>query len=354
MLRHAHKQQVDCDWTFYCALGQPGPFAGEARALNAQVVPSRVPLGSKSAFVRSLRAELQAGRYDVLHSHHDLVTAVYWLAAAGLRLHRRILHVHNADDHVPMSSPLKQSLTREPLRRICLAAADRVVGNSNQTLNTFLHGRPRKPGRDVVLHYGVEAQPLHSIGSDRRALRHSLGLPEDALILLFAGRITPEKNPVFAVDVLAALRHMEPRAVAVFAGDGSLEPEVRAKARQYGLEGSVRFLGWRTDVADLMSGSDWFILPHPECPIEGFGLAVVEAQLAGLRLLISPGITDDPLLPRSSVARLPLDAGANAWASAAVGALQTPAPSRAEAAEDLAASPMQMDRALTRLMDLYG
>jgi glycosyltransferase involved in cell wall biosynthesis len=143
---------------------------------------------------------------------------------------------------------------------------------------------------------------------------------------------------------------MDPRAVAVFAGAGSQQPAVLKRARELGIENSVRMLGWRGDLPEIMSCSDWFILPHPEHPVEGFGLAVVEAQLAGLRMLLSRGIPDDPLLPTASVRRLPLTDGPNLWAKAAVELLRQPTPSRAAAIAALKESPMDMDRALEGLL----
>ena len=133
--------------------------------------------------------------------------------------------------------------------------------------------------------------------------------------------MTPEKNPVFAVDVLAALRRRLPGAVAVFAGAGDLEAAVRARADELGLSDAVRLIGWRDDIAEVMSASDWFVLPHPHAPMEGFGIAVVEAQLAGLRLLLSLGVSDAPILPGASCRRLSLDDGADAWGAAAARAL---------------------------------
>jgi len=181
-----------------------------------------------------------------------------------------------------------------------------------------------------------------------------LGLEEHSLILLFAGRLVPEKNPVFVVDVLAKLRDIEPRAVAVFAGAGSLEQHVLERARQLRVEASVRLLGWRNDLPEVMSCSDWFMLPHPEDPMEGFGLSVVEAQLAGLRLLLSRGIADDPLLPTACYRRLHLAGGSMVWAKAAVELLHEPAPSRAAAIVAVRESPMNMDRALEGLLKLHA
>jgi len=215
MLGHARRRGIDLDWTFLCTLGHQGVLDGEARALGARVIHSSVPIARKTAFVAALRGELRRGEYEVLHSHHDLVSAVYLLASAGIRIRRRIVHVHNADEGVLTPSRLKQRLFREPMRRVCLFMADRVVGISNHTLDTFLAGRARRPERDSVHYYGVDPAPFEKATADRARFRRACGLPDDALVLLFGGRLVPEKNPLFAVDVLAHLRRMEPRAIAV-------------------------------------------------------------------------------------------------------------------------------------------
>jgi glycosyltransferase involved in cell wall biosynthesis len=353
MLGHAREQGIDVDWTFYCALGQPGAMDEKARTLHARVIHSPVPIVKKAEFICALRAELRRGEYDVLHCHHDIVSAVYLLASSGMPI-RRIVHVHNADEAVLTASRLKQRLYREPMRRVCLLMADRVVGISNHTLDTFLAGRLRRPECDAVQYYGLDPTLFENAAADRAGFRRQWDLAEDALILLFGGRLVPEKNPVFAVDVLANLRRIEPRAVAVFVGAGSLEPDVLARARKLGVENSVRLLGWRNDLPETMSCSDWFILPHPEQTMEGFGLAVVEAQLAGLRMLLSRGIPDDPLLSTASFRRLTLSDGPQVWARAAMDLLRQPVPSRAAALAALRESPMNMDQALKGLLELHA
>ena len=353
MLRHARASGQAPDWTFYCALGRLGALDDEARALGARILYSPVTVSRKFAFARALRDEIRQGRYDVIHAHHDLVSGLYMAAAAGLPPALRLVHAHNADEIVLTPNPLKQALLRGPLRRMGLAMADRVVGISNHTLDTYLAGRPRRAGRDIVHYYGVDAAPFRDIAVDRRAFRHALGLADDALILLFGGRLVPEKNPAFALDVLAALRAREPRAVLVYAGAGSEEAAIAPRAAALGVADSVRLLGWRGDLPYVMAHADWFILPRPEHPMEGFGLAVVEAQLAGLRMLLSRGIPDDPLLPTASYRRLGLTEDPKAWAEAAVALLNERAPSREAALAALARSPFDMDTALAQLNQLH-
>ena len=354
MAAHARRCGIPIDWTFYCALGAPGSKDELAGDLGARIVHTPVPVGRKAAFVRALRSELRSGRYDVLHAHHDLVSGLYLAAAFGVPLRRRIVHVHNADEEVLTDDPLKKIILRPTLRRACLALADRIVGNSNRSLDTFLGGRPRRPGKDVVHYLGIDPSGFEAAKGDRKALRRSLGLTEDAPILLFAGRITPEKNPVFAVDVLAELRRRIPSAAGVFVGAGSLEDAVRLRASELGQTEAVRLLGWRDHVPEIMSACDWFILPHPEHPVEAFGIAVVEAQLAGLRMLLSLGILDDAMLPTAVYRRLPLSEAPEVWAQAALQLLEGPAPSRAEALAAHRRSPMDMDHALADLLELYA
>ena len=353
MLRHARGSGQAPDWTFYCALGRSGALDDEARSLGARILYSPVPVNRKIAFARALRDEIRKGGYDVIHAHHDLVSGLYMAAAAGLPPALRLVHAHNADEIVLTPNPLKQALLRGPLRRTGLAMADRVLGISNHTLDTYLAGRPRRAGRDVVHYYGVDPAPFRDIAVDRTAFRRALGLAEDALILLFGGRLVPEKNPLFAVDVLAALRAREPRAVLVYAGAGSEEAAIVPRAAALGVADSVRLLGWRGDLPHVMAHADWFILPRPEYPMEGFGLAVMEAQLAGLRMLLSCGIPDDPLLPTASYRRLGLSESPTIWADAALALLQEPAPSREAALAALARSPFDMDTALAHLNQLH-
>jgi glycosyltransferase involved in cell wall biosynthesis len=354
MLRFGREQGVAMDWTFYCTIGQPGRLDEEVRSLGARVLHSPVPIGDKFQFVRALRQELWQGHYDVLHCHHDLISAVYLVAALGIPIEQRIVHVHNADESVLTPNIVKGLLYPPILRKICLSRADRILAISNHTLDTFLAGRERRAGRDFVLYYGVDQSPFERARADRHTFRRQLGLRTDARLLLFAGRMVPEKNPIFAVDVLAEMRRLDQRVVGIFVGTGSLDAEIRAQADRCGLgDSTLRQLGWRDDVPEIMTCCDWFILPRPESPPEGFGLAVVEAQLAGLRLLLSRGIPDDPLLPRASFRRLGLSEGPRLWAKAAMDMLAGLAPSRTDASEDLKNSPMHMPRALGALLTLH-
>jgi glycosyltransferase involved in cell wall biosynthesis len=352
MLGYAAAIKLPLDWTFYCTDGA-GILDEQARALGAKVVHSPVPIGAKLNFMRALRCHLCLGHYDVLHAHHDLVSAVYLVAGLRVPIHRRIVHVHNADESVLTPSIVKQAILRPTLRLFCLLLADRIAANSKHSLDVFLAGRKRRLKRDAVHYLGIDPEPLINAKPDRVALRRRHNFADDARIVLFAGRMVPEKNPIFAVDVIAAMRRIDTRVAGIFAGSGSLEQHVRGRIAALGLERSIKCLGWRSDIPELMASCDWFILPHPEYPPEGFGIAVVEAQLAGLRLLLSLGIAEEPLLPTASVRRLSLRKSPAEWAAAAF-ELWPAKPSRQAALRAFQASSMTLSHALGDLLQLHG
>ena len=167
MLKHGANNGCKLDWTFYCSLRVEGKLDGTARSHGGAVIYSPVPISRKFDFMRALRKEILRGEYEVLHCHHDLVSAIYLAAAIGTPLAKRIVHVHNADEAVPLGSAWKRRLLRGPMRRTCLALADKIVGISNHTLDTFLRGRPRRPGRDLVHYYGIDPQPFLKASADR-------------------------------------------------------------------------------------------------------------------------------------------------------------------------------------------
>jgi len=121
----------------------------------------------------------------------------------------------------------------------------------------------------------------------RRLARQRLGLPQDAVIFGYLGRLSSEKR----VDVLieAFRQHLArpdaSNSVLVIAGEGSSRAKLEEQARLAGIGGQVRFVGWQTDPRDVFDLLDLFVLPSL---VEGFPLALMEAMSSGLACLAHP------------------------------------------------------------------
>lgn len=347
---YAQTTHPEIDWTFYCTLTEPGRLAKELAHHGATVVASPVPFGQTRLFLSALRSYVRTQQFDILHCHHDFLSGLYLWAALGLPVKQRWVHVHNTDESLPTPSRWKHRLLLEPLRQTCLRMADGIVGISEHVLNQFLRDRRRRPGRDVVRYYGVDVEPIRKAPHDPVSFRHALGLSENAKLLLFVGRMSPLKNPVFVVDVLAATLKYQPNAHALFVGEGVLTSDVLKRGEQLGVSNRIRTLGWRDDTAWIMKNSDVFVFPRPETPVEGLGLVVVESQACSLPMLTTSGICDDAIVDSRMVVRLPLDRGAELWAMHAVELLNV---ERSCDADTIAHSRFGMDNATRQLLALY-
>lgn len=358
MMRTARSAAIPLDWTFYCVLPHEGRNDTLARELGATVLHSPVEMVDTLVFMRALRRTLRAGHFDVLHCHHDIVSALYLIAAAGLPIRRRIVHAHNADLGVPTPNARKAAVLRQIMRHVCLAGSDCIVGISRHTLETMLGRGAQDTNCETVVYYGIDTAPYRKIRPDRVAVRRELNLPDDAQILLFAGRMVWYKNPLFVLDVLSRLRKSNPRAVAVFAGSGPLKGEVERVAEERGLSDRVRTLGWRNDTPALMQVADVFVFPRVETRtdgfgIEGLGLVVVEAQAAGLAAVVSHGIPQDAIVLDAQCHTLGLSEGAEHWAEITSKVLSGPRPQKDLAVAAIDSSRFSAANSLASLQRLH-
>lgn len=343
----------EIDWTFYSILGQAGKMDDAVRDLGGKIIYSPVPIKQKLQFIKALRGTLVTGGFEVLHSHHDVMSAVYFFASAGLPLKRRILHVHNTALALPTSNLLKRALLHGPMRQVCLHWADNVVGVSDAALDAFLKGKKHRPGRDLVIHCGIDMVPFHRKPPGRQKFLQSLGLPAESRVMLFAGRMIDYKNPCFVIDVLAQASKSDPAVCAVFAGSGPLEAAVLKKAAEHSLESRVRVMGWQENIPAVMQSCDLLIWPGLEEPKEGLGLAVVEAQAAGLPVLMSLNVPEEAVVVSELVEVLPLAAGVAAWADSVMVILNRARPDVAKSLAEVAQSSFTISRSAADIMALY-
>lgn len=128
---------------------------------------------------------------------------------------------------------------------------------------------------------GVDLEAYHPAdGSERTEARQRLGLEEDRVVAVFAGRLTAQKRVDLLLQAWATLpgRHpLEPLLLVL--GDGPQAAELAGLARALGVSRTVRFLGAVSDVAPFLHAGDLFVLPSRA---EGVSNGLLEAMASGL------------------------------------------------------------------------
>ena len=179
----------------------------------------------------------------------------------------------------------------------------------------------------------------------RQSLRKELGLSNEPVIICVA-RFRPEKNQQFLLPVLRSLLAERPDVVLLFAGDGPCEQAVRSDADSMGLQNHIRFLGLRSDVADLLSAADVFVLPSLW---EGMPVSVIEALACGLPCVVSDGCPEETT-SFEPVTALSLQASAKNWAEALQKAAACP---RYDLHDQLREAGFDIRTAARQLQDFY-
>ncbi len=142
-------------------------------------------------------------------------------------------------------------------------------------------------GDDVTVVYrGRGRERLGSPSPARRSgVRETLGIPERAPVVVTVGRQEYQKGHGHLLAAIPALRDQFPDLVVLIVGrEGHCTRDLQALVADLRIENLVRFLGHRTDVADLLSAADVFAFPSV---YEGLGGANLEAMAMGLPMVVS-------------------------------------------------------------------
>jgi glycosyltransferase involved in cell wall biosynthesis len=121
---------------------------------------------------------------------------------------------------------------------------------------------------------------------ERRGLRTRLGVSELAPLVLYVGRLAPEKELPSLLDAFARLLPRLSRALLVLVGEGPEREKLVNHARRLGIAAQVRFAGHQTigEVRQWLQAADVFVLVSSN---EGFACALVEAMAVGLPAVVS-------------------------------------------------------------------
>jgi D-inositol-3-phosphate glycosyltransferase len=260
-----------------------GPFEElDKNALPAQFCPFTFEvLRTEAAFA--------PGRYDLLHAH-------YWLSGQVAAVAKERWGVPLIQSMHTLGKVKNLALATgdcaEPAARIrgeaeVTAAADRLVANTDTEARQLVELYGADPWRVETVSPGVDLSVFRP--GPAAAARRRLGLPADAVVLVFAGRIQPLKGPDVVLRAAAHLLRSDPalagRLVVVLVG-GPSGSEVGAPGRLDGLADALGVAGHvrmeppcpQRELADWYRAATAVLVPSHS---ESFGLVALEAQACG-------------------------------------------------------------------------
>lgn len=280
----------------------------------------------KLDYIRNVNRILKNGDYDIAHSNMDLLNGITLFLAKKSGVHKRICHAHNSKSQYKPTGALAlvkkfvQTVYYTVMKKLIIFSSTDLISCSDVASEYFYGKRESE-----VIYNGIVTEsfkmPSDFVPSE---YAKTVGFNGDERHrLVSVGRLSMQKNPSFALDIIAELRKLRSDFSYAWVGAGELEDEVRTKIKDLGLDDTVILTGVRTDIPQILGCCDLFLMPSL---FEGLPFSLVEAQAADLKCAVSDVVTRTADL--GLINYISLEKSAGEWAEEISKMLDGPIPEK--------------------------
>ncbi|OSY88151.1 hypothetical protein WH52_09040 [Tenacibaculum holothuriorum] len=259
-------------------------FEDEIKSLGGKIYV----INEKNAIKRFLKLRKLLSdhkEYQVVHCHTNFSNAFHLLSARLAKVKKRIAHSHNTTDK---SRNVFVSFFYHKIAKAFINGLSTHYVSCGKEASKLLFYKNKSV---LVIPNSVDVYKLADYGeSSKNYINNLFNLTNEQLKIIQVGRLQPEKNHLFSIEIAKELRESNVDFRMFFLGVGLLESKLKEKVKEYGLEKIVSFLGIREDVPQFMGGADIMLLPSF---YEGFPVVLVESQAVGVPSLISNMISSE-------------------------------------------------------------
>lgn len=278
-----------------------GDYEEEIKGLGGRIF--RLPYLTEVGFFRYKRKLFDffsKTSYSIVHSHLNEISQIILGQAKNANVPIRIAHSHTSNP----SYSFIEGLFRNYLKSDILDVTTHQFGCSSAAIEWLFGLKLPKakviPNGVILENYDFNARRKNKL--DKISIGH-------------VGSFRKVKNHLFLIDIFKEVNKRIPESELILIGGGSLKIEIEKEVLNKGLKNKVKFLGVRSDIPQLLSSMDLFLMPSF---FEGLPLTLIEAQAAGLNCLITDSITEEVDVGCNLIHRLGLKNMADEWADKAI------------------------------------
>ena len=284
LYRSTDRQKMQFDFLVHSS--EKEHFDEEIEALGGRIyrVP-RFKVYNLVSYKRALkRFFAQHHEFRAVHGHMTSTAAIYLPIAKKAGVPIAIGHARSAG----VAGGLKGLLTK-CLRRPLKHRADYCLACSKEAGEAVYGKKWMDAGKVEVVPNAIDAAQYVYDENVRNEMRKELGLA-DKLVIGHVGSFREAKNHAFLIQIFAEIYKKRKDAVLLLLGDGALRETIEKQVSDAGLTQAVRFLGNQAKVSPYYQAMDYLVFPSL---YEGLPGTVIEAQAAGLRILVSDAVTKE-------------------------------------------------------------
>lgn len=217
-------------------------------------------------------------KYDVVHINEcDAKMFIYAIPLLFDKKTKLIIHSH--------STSTNNKFIHNVLKFFQNKRADIKIACSDMAYR-FMFG---DSDNRIIVHNGIDLEKFSFNKEIREVKRKELGI-EDEIVFCSIARFTAEKNHDKIVDVFYEFNKINMNSKLVLVGVGPLEKEIKGKVKELNISNRVMFLGNRSDVNQLLSAFDVFLLPSF---FEGLPFVSLEGQASSILFFASNNVSKE-------------------------------------------------------------
>lgn len=303
--RNIDRTKIQFDFLIYDDFEDVKPYNKEINELGGKIYSVPNPNKNIVAYIQAVKKLLKEKHFDIVHNEIFFGGGLNLLLAKQAGISKRIAHSHATTDG--KGNNIVMATIRKIFQHMLLKNATDYLACSYEA-GIGLYGKDQP---FIFVPNGIDLGKYQNVPQSKEAIRETLAIAQDALVIGNIGRFEEQKNHEFLIDVFEKIVEKRSNSHLILIGEGSLEGKIKDKVDNLRLQSKVSFLGLREDIPQLLKAMDVFLMPSL---YEGLPISAVEAQAANLKIVLSTEVSKETALSEN-IQFVSLETSAESWAT---------------------------------------
>lgn len=258
-------------------------YLQECGLVSHHIEFSRSPFSRKNigAYIK-LNKLIRDEKFDLIHCHTPVGGVMGRLAGHRNNVREVIYSAHGF--HFFKGAPIKNWLLFYPVEKYLSKWTDKLITINADDYKIALKKFKAKHTYKIN-DVGVDISRFKNTPANVKDIRNKLDISDDCIFMLTVGELSADKNQIVVLDALKCLEKKDKkRYVFAIAGRGAEQEKIELYSQELGISQSVKLLGYRSDIPELLSACDIFVFPSK---FEGISVALMEAIAAKKTIICS-------------------------------------------------------------------
>lgn len=275
--------------------------------------------------------------YDIIHCNMANAGLFYFREANKYKIPVKIIHSHqNA-----YADTISHSIRNIPLIKLSVKMAN-VNFACSKLAGDFLF----KNKKYHIINNAINFKKFEFNENSRIKIRNKYNISDDIFLIGNVGRLVPQKNQLFLVEIMQELVKRNKNIKLMIIGDGELKKKLEEKIDEYKLNNNILLVAGKSNINEYYCAFDCFVLPSI---YEGLGFVNIEAQVCGLDVITSSGVPQEAKIT-DHLTYLSLESDASKWATEI---MKITNKNRNELTKEIYNSGYDIEKEAKKLQELY-